>query len=405
MRVAGFSLKESGGPGSFLGGPMPRCYVVPGILGSSMVTTESGFPKLWVNVERLAFGEFDRLLLAPDGISPQPPRGKTCLAREPIVEFYGSLTEALEEGLEPHGYDVKPWGYDWRMNITGPGYALAAEIEFIVPANDPCAIVAHSQGGLVARAAWYALKKIGKEGLIRRIVTIGTPHRGSYAPALVWSLQEELIDGLMIAMDAVQLVYGTFGPSPIDHIWSAYEVAAVTGTWPAMYDLLPLCDQAGLGADPLREELFDVDNWPAKLSLSGSHFWSSKQTWQSLLKDPDSMPPDEVLTTIAGITVPTPYKLAAADELGNPQAFQFGILGDGRVTEESALVPSPKRLTLAASHAGLLEDPWLLARIADEVLEVRVPPVPPAPIIASPFVNPSFGRGPPLKLTQNVRKH
>ena len=52
----------------------------------------------------------------------------------------------------------------------------------------PCSIVAHSAGGLVARAAWLALGQAGATNLVRRIVTYGTPHQGSYGAVRLWSL-------------------------------------------------------------------------------------------------------------------------------------------------------------------------------------------------------------------------
>jgi pimeloyl-ACP methyl ester carboxylesterase len=387
------------GPARLLGVTMPRCYVLPGILGSELLTTEGGNWTLWVNRDRLALGEFDRLLLAPNGIDPQPPRGKYCVSGPPLVEFYGPLIERLQDGLRNSGYIVIPWGYDWRKDILGTGEALASEISFKETPEDPCTIVAHSQGGLVARAAWYTLKKDGEEGKIRRIVTLGTPHRGSYAPALFWSLQDEDLENLYLAMTAVVFVASPFGVSPIDHFWSRAEIAAVAGTWPAMYQLLPLLDAQTEAADPQRAEVFDVGNWPANLHLSDSHFSIARGSWQSVLKDAFSMPPPEVLTTIAGTGQNTPYQTADARELGNPEAFRFLILGDGRVTEDSALVPNPKRLSVNTTHAGLCNDPWVLEHLPGEVLEVRIPPVPPAPTIVSPVVSPSYGSGPPFRVT------
>jgi pimeloyl-ACP methyl ester carboxylesterase len=387
------------GPARLLGVTMPRCYVLPGILGSELSTTEGGLWLLWTNRDRLALGEFDRLELAANGIDPKPPRGKFCVAQRPLEEFYGEVIATLQDGLGSHGYIVKPWGYDWRKSIMGIGQALASEIQFAEPLDDPCTIVAHSQGGLVARAAWYTLKLAGEEGRIRRIVTLGTPHRGSYAPALVWCLQEELIGTLQLVLGAVQFVAGPFGISPIDHVPTLSEIAAITGTWPAMYDMLPLLDDLALVQDPQRAEAFDVDNWPAKLSLSSQHFSSSIAVWQPVLKDSRSTPPGEVLTTYAGTGFPTPYQLAAAGELGNPQAFRFSTAGDGRVMYSSAMVEGAKQLTAQTSHSGILFDSWVLSGLPEEVLEVRIPPVPPAPPIVSPIVSPSYGTGPPFRFT------
>jgi pimeloyl-ACP methyl ester carboxylesterase len=378
---------------------MPRCYVLPGILGSELYTSVGERSLLWANYDRLALGEFDRLELAANGIFAKPPRGMECSAGAPLTKFYGTLIERLQDGLSAGGYSVIPWGYDWRKDMRAIGAELATQIFNGVTIADPCSIVAHSQGGLVARVAWAALKQAGQEGLIRRIVTLGTPHRGSYAPALVWCGQEELLSILASAMAGVIGIQTILGADPPDHLWTIDEIAAVTGTWPAMYQLLPLLDAQAGTEDPQRAEVFDVGNWPAKLSLSSQHFSNAKDIWQPLLDHQVSQPPPEVLTTIAGRGIPTPGILADAGELGSPEAFSFFNGGDGRVAFNSALVPGAKQGSVQTSHSGILEDWWVIDHLPEWVREIRTPPVPPAPPIVSPIVSPSYGTGPPFRLT------
>src|SRR5438045_2186379 len=98
------------------------------------------------------------------------------------------------------------------------------------------ATVAHSLGGLAARAA-LALAGTGN---VERLVLLGTPHCGSFA--------------------AVQALRGTYAVvrkvARLAGQASAESLAAeVFGSFPSLYDLLP----AGRGATAL----FDEPAWPA----------------------------------------------------------------------------------------------------------------------------------------------
>ncbi len=57
----------------------------------------------------------------------------------------------------------------------GEMVAGLAEVEPGVPID----IVAHSQGGLVARVAIEGLAAAGDDGVLGAVVTIGTPHQGA----------------------------------------------------------------------------------------------------------------------------------------------------------------------------------------------------------------------------------
>ena len=66
--------------------------------------------------------------------------------------------------------------YDWRLGIDELGRTLAESVR--QSAAPSVMIVAHSMGGLVARAA------LGLDGMekVSRLVLLGTPNFGSYAP-------------------------------------------------------------------------------------------------------------------------------------------------------------------------------------------------------------------------------
>jgi len=378
---------------------MPRCYVLPGILGSELYTDVGGARKLWVNVPRLALGEFDRLELAADGSSPKPPRGFPCRAGVPLEDHYGDLLQALEAGLEDAGYQIVPWGYDWRLRVFPVALPLAEEIRQNVTPQAPCTIVAHSQGGLVARAVWQLLGNSGQGSLVRRIITIGTPHRGSYAPCLVWSLQEELLEQLSLLCNSITGIADPLAIMPLSRYWTRIQLAAITASWPSMYELMPLLDDRARIADPDRAAVYDAQAWPDSLNLFQAQLDEARDQWRSFLLDPTSMPPAEILTTAGGYGYPTPVRMAQVEEIGSPEAFSFSTQGDGRVALDSSLVDRSRQLTLQAQHGNIMNSGWLHARMIEDILADRLPPAPVPGALQNPLPEALYGTAPPLRLT------
>lgn len=68
------------------------------------------------------------------------------------------------------------FGYNSGRHIEFNGKLLADEIKKINKGNKNIDIVAHSMGGLVARVA---IEKYGCDKYVRKIITLGTPHKGT----------------------------------------------------------------------------------------------------------------------------------------------------------------------------------------------------------------------------------
>ena len=96
---------------------------------------------------------------------------------------YASLITALRDA----GADVLVFPYDWRLSNTHNAAVLAREIlrrwfggttpEVSPPPEQRITFIGHSMGGLLAR---YLLESQPLwAGLARRLITIGTPHRGT----------------------------------------------------------------------------------------------------------------------------------------------------------------------------------------------------------------------------------
>lgn len=116
------------------------------------------------------------------------------------------------------------FAYDWRLSNTWNAQLLKETVEPVLArwrAQDKVfddaklVFVCHSMGGLLAR--WYA-EHLDDAHHTRRIITIGTPHRGS-VKAL-----EHLVNGLQR--------FGKFG----------HRMTETIRTFPSMYELLPAYD-------------------------------------------------------------------------------------------------------------------------------------------------------------------
>ncbi len=375
---------------------MTICYVLPGILGTELGTGPQGQSLLWVSYTRLALGEVGGLWLDTDGTSPKAPFGRDCSPRGPLRDYYDSCVSSLTRDLGPHGYTVQPWGYDFRLDIIGTGARLAAEIRANVSASDPCAIVAHSQGGLVSRAAWSALGGTGEQNLVRRIVTLGTPHQGSYAPVRIWSLDDPQLDQMQLI--TTLLAFGTFVvPVGVHAVpWSLEALSQLLASWPALYQMLPVLGSPDAAPDPHRNYLYLSGNWPQNRGILQDWLDNAAGPMRAFLLSPSSLPPAEVLTTVSGNGIYTPNSLKFTDELGSISALGFTDEADGSVTRESALVSGSKTFVFNCRHSDLPSVVALNGDLADMVREVRVAPVPPLPTIKSAVpINPMFA-GPPI---------
>ncbi|HKF96989.1 MAG TPA: hypothetical protein VKB20_01935, partial [Steroidobacteraceae bacterium] len=182
--------------------------IVPGIMGSQLgVARVQPLPNdiLWLDPLDIQRGRLATLRLP--SAAPIVPLG---------VVLFSYLR--LKLYLRAQGFAVEFHDYDWRQPIAQAGQALAEKLRGLRPAR--VAIVAHSMGGLVSRAA---LAESGTRH-IERLVLLGTPNGGSFA--------------------AVQALRGTYAVvrkvARLAPQASAESLASeVFSTFPSLYDLLP----------------------------------------------------------------------------------------------------------------------------------------------------------------------
>jgi pimeloyl-ACP methyl ester carboxylesterase len=298
--------------------PALRVLVVPGIMGSQL------------GMLRAAPLPHDIVWLDPLDIE----RGRLATLRMPgtarIVPLGVVLFSylRLKLYLRAQGFAAEFHDYDWRLPVAELGRALAERVRAARPAR--VAIIAHSMGGLVARAALAH----SHTGHVQRLVLLGTPNCGSFA--------------------AVQAVRGTYAAvrkvARLALRTSAETLAAeVFSTFPSLYDLLP-CGPGGI-------DLLDARAWPV----------SGPQPRPELLEGArrarqELVPPDERFAVIVGVGQET---VTAVTRRRDEFVYTLTRLGDGTVPAASAGLAGAHTVYARVAHSDLTRDPQVAAAVAD----------------------------------------
>lgn len=195
-------------------------------------------------------------------------------------------------------------------------------------------LVCHSMGGLVARAA---LAK--PPANLGRIITIGTPHNGSYAP-----------------IQAVRGVYSIVRKiAALDLRHTTAELAVIFGAFPGLLHMIP--------APALRTpDLFDLQNWPAGPQPDAALLQAARKAQADL----PPLPPGGQAVLIVGTGLET---AVAARRQANAGEFTYDLSneGDGTVPLDLALVPGLPTYVTAAGHGQMPNDSDI-ARAVDNII-------------------------------------
>ncbi len=111
---------------------------------------------------------------------------------DPITHVYDDLIDSLKSNGYEKNINLFEFPYDWRLNNETTAHYLQARIEGIINASkvSKVDVVAHSMGGLVARAYIEEVGGALYENTIDQLVTLGTPHGGSPEAYLKWEAGE-----------------------------------------------------------------------------------------------------------------------------------------------------------------------------------------------------------------------
>lgn len=300
-------------------------YLLPGIMGSQLgALRPAGAPAdlMWLDPQDVIGGALTRLRMPdPAGLSP--------LGAIPFSYL------ALQLRLRAAGFAVTVHDYDWRRNLDDLAAALIARLN-----NDPAPgifLVAHSMGGLVARRAMESVDL----GRVRRLVTLGTPHGGSYG--------------------AVQAIRGSYPVvrrlAALDRLHDGDFLAAeVFSTFPSLYQMVPRA--AAVSGPGLAADLFDAAHWPQSGPRPDPRLLAVGRAFAATL--PATEPRCIAICGTVQRTV-TGVRLA-----GDEFHYQVSDAGDGTVPLASAQLAGSDNYYVRCEHSALPRS----ATVARAVLEL-----------------------------------
>ena len=298
----------------------PRVLIIPGIMGSKIGKKGTLLDDtIWIDPFDIAAGNLADLRL--NG-------GDTKLRALGVILF---AYLKLKLFLRVAGYDADFYPYDWRKSLSLLGLELSGYLSKEKAAK--VSIVAHSMGGLVTRAA--VAQKAPK---IKRIVMLGTPNYGSFAPVQV--------------LRAVYPILRKIAFIDLKH--SANKlVKKVFRTFPSLYEMMPWPEKFST------VDLYNLTGWPSTGPAPISNlFQSARQVQQSLA------PADQRFTLIAGVNQETVVGVHMED---NEFSYDLSMEGDGTVPLALAQLPGAKTYFIEESH-GSLPNNRQVAKAVDDIL-------------------------------------
>lgn len=298
----------------------PHVILVPGIMGSQLgLARADPLPDdiLWLDPIDIQLGRLAALRLP--GTAPVIPLG---------IVLFSYLKLKLH--LRAAGFAVTCHDYDWRLGIDELGRGLVERLT--ATTDERLAIVAHSMGGLVARAA-LGLQRFER---VERVILLGTPNFGSFAPV------QALRGTYAVVRKVARLVVDTSAEGLAGEVFS---------TFPSLYHMLPR-ERCGSELD-----LLDPAQWPS----------SGPQPDRALLaQSPEAhrrlAGPDERFVTIAGVGQETVTGIACS---GADFVYTITRHGDGTVPTVSAELSDAGRYYAPLSHSDLTRDATVARAVID----------------------------------------
>jgi len=269
--------------------------VLPGILGSPIGAARD---LVWLDPSEIPRGGLRKLRL---------PEGDALTAREFRRGAFGILYSNYRTTcryLSAMGYEVHLYPYDWRRDVARLGSELADWLARKF-AGDEVALVAHSMGGLVCRAAFGPLAGRAR---VTHLITAGTPLRGSASPFLAMR----------------QLHSTALSMAKFDLCQNAGDLANVFATFPGLLGMLPGFRDA---------RWFRLEEWPRDgfhpPALTQAVLEEGRQGMAAM----QAPPPGCAYYAILGDGCRT---ISAIDQEGPGRVvFRVDLQGDGTVPEAS----------------------------------------------------------------------
>lgn len=324
----------------------PAVILLPGILGSHLAVDGK---RVWLSTRVL--GGLGKLAYQADANNVQ--------ADGPIGMVYDDLAEFLSTT-----HQVIEFSFDWRRPIEEEAVRLAGVIDQALSARattgQPVRLIAHSMGGVVARTVQLERPDVWQRWLERpgsRLLMLGTPNGGSYAPMQVLTGDDTMGNAL-----------SSFGLPFQDH-----KARSLMAAMPGLIQL-----QAGL-LDPATG-LSQSARWQALAeqdaqALEQANFWHVEESQRAIyrwgvptqavldravaLRQRLDRQRDEALAGFRDRVV-----MVVGHARSTPAGFEIdgreGLVylnqpegGDGRVTLSNALLPGVRAWKVDCSHGDL----------------------------------------------------
>jgi pimeloyl-ACP methyl ester carboxylesterase len=296
----------------------PLAFILPGIMGSRLAwMRRRSHNLLWLHPTAVANGAILQLAL---------PGCRSVRALGVMLPGYLKLRLTLEIA----GFRAVFHPFDWRSDLDRLARTFAQTIE--KSGSRKVLVVAHSMGGLVARAA------LAHEGRrrIARIIQLGAPNAGSFAP-----------------MQALRAVYPTVRKiAALDQGNTPEDLARrVFLTLPGLYQMLPSRQHES------HADFFDASSWPADDLRPGAALLARARRVR------ERMPAaDERCCVIAGINQET---IVSASLRDGEFHYEIRPHGDGTVPLSRARWDGARTWFADANHGQLTLNSTVLAAVSD----------------------------------------
>ncbi len=290
-------------------GPQPVVFVLPGSMGTELEVEGN---RIWLDIPGLISGKFERLHIGAPNVTPL----------RPFERYYGALIRHLGKT-----HTVIPFPFDWRLPPEAEADRLAERVASAAEEagrhRQPLRILAHSMGGLVARAMIARHPGLWKkicETDGARLVMLGTPNGGSHA-----------ITELLVGRSTIlkQLAF-------LDSRHSRRELLQIISRFPGALAMLP-----AFGS----RDFLSMATWQAFQQAAGDG-WVLPEAkdleraagFRALL---DRLPPDpERMCYVAGCAPATIVDMILGPDEPDPEErirFKATGRGDGRVPWDSGI--------------------------------------------------------------------
>ncbi|HSJ13007.1 MAG TPA: CHAT domain-containing protein [Longimicrobiales bacterium] len=318
-------LKRDAAARTLRGGP--KVLILPGIMGSKIGRDRKLIPfddLKWLDPIDIAAGRLTDLAL-PDG-------GRHRALGVMLIAYL-----KLKLRLQRAGYDADFYPFDWRRSIDELGDELKAKLKG--KQGESTALVAHSMGGLVARSA------LAKGARCRRLVMLGTPNHGSFAPVMAFRGTYPVVRKI----------------GWLDRKHTAEELSRdVFSTFPGLTQMLPFRGHY----DAL--DLYQLEVWPEAdrgYAPRAAVLRDAPRVQQSLAAG------DERMFLIAGVDQKTVVGIRLPEDGSAEFLYEFSTAGDGTVPLQFAQLPGVKATYYVAEGHGSLANNSLVATAVLDLLE------------------------------------